>query len=417
MVGLLISMSVFVASTSLGGAHAQEQLQDSQVTGVVVAIDLEDDRSVSDLTDAFPVVVQRALLGSRGIYLLRPTEPDVAGDRKEAAKLAKDIAHFSGVRYAEPDYATGLADRRYHSWPEGVPDAAGADEDAWRDQSLSRTQQLARVHGLGTGKGTVVAVLDTGLDPAHPALVDHLLPGYDYVADDDDPAEERSHLDDNRNGVVDEAFGHGTFVAGMVTLVAPDTRILPFRVLDSDGSGSSFVVAEAILDAVAQQADVINISLGSSEKIESHLIDDVLKDARRHGVVVVAAAGNAASDSKQYPAQNKEVLSVTSVNDDSQTLSAFANWGGWVDVAAHAERVAGPVPGGGYAWWAGTSMAAPQVSGQLALIRSRANDLPLDRQLEAVTKSSHKLTGKTKLKNGVVDLLASLRLADKHDKG
>ncbi len=201
----------------------------------------------------------------------------------------------------------------------------------------------------------------------------------------------------------------------MVTLVAPDAAIMPLRVMDSDGTGSSFVVAQAVLDAVAGGADVINISMGTGQKTKSHLVEEAIAYATERDVLVVAAAGNAATDARQYPAQDKGVLSVTSVSTD-QELSAFANWGDWVDLAAPANRVLGPVPGGGYAWWAGTSMAAPQVAGQAALIRARAGDLKAKDQVEAMTKSARKLRA-VKVKFGAVDLMASLARADKKSDG
>lgn len=318
------------------------------------------------------------------------------------------------MEYAEPNYATDLADQRYHSWPEGSPSDAGSDAVTWSDQPLAHTMRLSEVHRSATGAGAVVAVLDTGVDSDHPALGNRLLPGYDYVADDPDPSEERMDHDCNGNALVDEAYGHGTFVAGMVRLVAPDARILPMRVLESDGTGNVFAVAEAITDAVAAGADVINLSFGTTAKKESRLVSDVLDHARRAGVVAVAAAGNSASDVPQYPAQDKHVVSVTSVNARMDDLSQFAAWGDWVDLAAPGDEVVGPVPGGGFAVWSGTSMAAPQISGQLALIGSRVGELSTDKVVEAVRKSARKIETKKKLKYGAVDIVESLSRAESH---
>ena len=367
--------------------------------------------SVQDLTEQFPVTVESPFLASRGIYLLRPTDQAVASDVRRTAKLAKEIGHSDSVEYAEPNYATDLADQRYHSWPQGSPEDAGTDPDSWTDQPLSQDMRLADVHRASTGAGTVVAVLDTGVDPHHPALRGRLVRGYDYLADDADPTEERMGLDCDGDGIVDGAFGHGTFVAGMVSLVAPDARVLPMRVLDSDGSGNIFLVAEAIADAVAAGADVVNLSLGTAEKLDSHLLEDILELAHHKGVVVVAAAGNSASDTPEYPAKDHDVLSVTSVNTAMDDLSTFAAWGDWVDVAAPADSVVGPVPGGRYALWAGTSMAAPQISGQVALLRSRMTRMKTDKLVGAITRSARKVQVKKKLKYGAVDLIGSLRRA------
>ena len=255
-----------------------------------------------------------------------------------------------------------------------------------------------------------MAVLDTG-SWSHVELAGRLVAGYDYVADDADPTEERQQLDGNDNDIVDEAYGHGTFVAGLVGLVAPDASIMPMRVLDSDGGGTVFLVAQAIVDAVDAGADVVNISLGSPEKIKSKFLDATLAYARAHRVRVVAAAGNAGTADEQYPASEDGVLSVTSTLLEEDRLPDFANRGEWVDVAAPGERLVGPVPGGGFAQWAGTSMAAPQVSGQLALLLS-AFDAPAeadtDLQVDAITRTARSVPGHA-IAHGAVDVLASLR--------
>lgn len=415
----LIVLSLLLALATLSNWTAPAGAQDTSIAPpgaleIVVKLAPEGGTDITDLTETLPTLMSRPLLASRGLFLMVPTDAETASDAKKADKLAKAIEKSDLVQYAELYDATGLSDTRYHSWTEGAPVELGDAPEPWLDQPLSGTLNLRATHELATGAGTIVAVLDTGVDSTHPAIAERLLPGYDYVDDDSDPSESRMQLDSNRNGVVDEAFGHGTFVSGVVGLVAPDARVLPYRVLDSDGVGSVFVVAEAIGDAIERGADVINLSMGTSTKIDTKVVDDALKAAKKRGVVVVVAAGNAASDKKQYPAEDKNVISVASVESATQGLSRFSSWGGWVDVAAPADFVVGPVPGGGYARWAGTSMAAPQVSGQVALIRSRVAQLGVDRELDAVTKTSHKLISKAKPKHGSIDLLASLAAADKH---
>ena len=392
-----------------GEAHASER-NPLDASSIVVKVQVENGYTIDQITALYPVALGNALLATRGIYLVQPTDHRVAADPHKVDELARMISRSSGVSYAEPNFETHLSDTRYHGWPEGDPEDGGNDASAWRGQPISDSFELPRAHQLSTGVGSVVAVLDSGVDISHPALAGRLLQGYDYVADDPDPTEEPRRIDTNRNGIVSEAYGHGTFVAGMVNLIAPDALILPQRVLDTDGTGSVFVVAQAIIDAVDEGADVINLSMGTGQKFKSQLIEEAIKYAVQHEVVVIAAAGNAATDARQYPAQNKDVLSVTSADADRQ-LSPFACWGDWVDLAAPAGRVMGPVPGGRFAWWAGTSMAAPQVAGQAALIRSRAGGLKTKDQIESITKSAHKLRTK-KLKYGQTDIVGSIELAD-----
>ena len=404
---LALLLSALTAPATAGGGKRSP----IEVAGIDLVVKLKDPSrySAQDLAGDFPVELKGALLRSRGIFVFSPTDARTAHDEDRAERLAEDITHSSNVRYAEPDFAATLADNRYHSWPEGTPEDAGDAPGPFQEQPLTRRLQLDEVRALSTGAGTTVAVLDTGVQLDHPALAGRLGAGYDYVDDDSDPTDVRQGLDANENGVVDEAFGHGTFVAGMVSLVAPDTRILPMRVLDSDGTGSIFLVSQAIIDATDDGADVINISLGTPEKLKSKVVKEVLEYADDHGVVVVAAAGNAASDDQQYPADNKHVLSVTSSELDEDAISDFANWGRWVDVAAPAAHVLGPVPGGGYAWWAGTSMAAPQVSAQVALLTSAGGTTSKD--LDAVSETARKIVKRAgrKVKHGRIDVLGSIR--------
>lgn len=378
-------------------------------TDIVVKLDPASGYTADDLTRDFPVTLEDDVLASRQIYLYRPTDPETREDDDDAEDLAKDIEKHQGVVFAELDAHTLLADDRYHSWPAGTPTKVKARTRQFERQPMAKQFKLKRVHRLSTGEGVRVAVLDTGVTGRHPVLRGRLRHGYDYVDDDSRPREREQGLDRNANGVVDEAYGHGTFVAGLVALVAPDARIMPMRVLDSDGAGSIYLVAQAIWDATDAGADVINLSLGTSEKVGSDLLDLALKHAHDEGVEVVAAAGNSARDQQAYPAANKDVLAVTSVEVGRDSVSKFANWGGWVDVAAPAGRVLGPVPARGFARWAGTSMAAPQVSGQLALLIAAGAGRDEGEKATVETARDFPDDERKRIKHGTVDLLSSLR--------
>ncbi len=184
--------------------------------------------------------------------------------------------------------------------------------------------------------------------------------------------DEPNGLDDDGDSLVDEAAGHGTHVAGIIHLVAPDARIMPLRVLDSDGRGNMFTLAKALLYASSNGADVVNLSLGTPSR--SDLLRDAVRELTRNGVAVVAAAGNGNTNAKQYPAADNCALAVTSVGS-ANTKSTFANFGGWITVAAPGEGIYSTLPPSGYAWWSGTSMATPFVAGQAALISSLSPSL------------------------------------------
>ncbi|MBA3274988.1 MAG: S8 family serine peptidase, partial [Chloroflexia bacterium] len=224
-----------------------------------------------------------------------------------------------------------------------------------------------------TGAGIVVAVLDTGVDVSHPALVNSVLPnGVNTVEHTFDVRDIGNDFDDDADGQVDEMVGHGTHVAGIVLQVAPEARILPVKVLNSDGVGDAFMVTAGIHYAVGQGADVINLSLGST--YDSLAIRNGVEFAASQGVVVVAAAGNGdRQEPADYPAATDLAMSVaaTTAGADKATYSNFHET---VDISAPGNDVASAYPGGLYTTASGTSMATPIVAGSVALMLDRQPD-------------------------------------------
>jgi subtilisin family serine protease len=202
---------------------------------------------------------------------------------------------------------------------------------------------------------------------------------YDFVDDDKNPSEPTFARDEDISN--NEVVGHGTHVAGIVDLVAPKAKIMPLRVLDREGYGTSFHIAEAISFADRNGADVINLSLGMPDPtllglLPPKLLREKVVEAIRDGAVVVAAAGNYNNFVPTYPAargtmadDDDGLLAVTSVNWEERK-SDFANYGMWVDIAAPGENILSTYPLSRYAYWSGTSMAAPFLSGQASLIHS-----------------------------------------------
>ena len=216
-----------------------------------------------------------------------------------------------------------------------------------------------------TGAGVVVAVIDSGISD-HWYLNSQIAPGgYDFVDFDADPADETNGIDDDGDGMVDESFGHGTHVAGIVNLVAPDAMILPIRVQDSDGGRWSFIMAEAIQYAVDQGADVINLSLGVS--CPSKVLEWAVDYAAFAGVTVVAAAGNTDSPNVHYPAAYYRTIAVAAL-EDTGVKASFSNYNAYVDISAPGVGVYSTFGEGQFAWWSGTSQATPMIAGAAALL-------------------------------------------------
>lgn len=210
----------------------------------------------------------------------------------------------------------------------------------------------------------VVAVLDSGINAAHPDFAGRLLPGYDFVWDDSDPADD---------------FGHGTAVAGVVAAagnnsigvagVAFGSRILPVKVMNASGFAYYSVIAQGIRHAVDAGARVINISIAGSSS--SVTLQDAVNYAWSNNVVVVTAAGNTGNSAPQYPAACEHVVAVGATMPDD-TRAAFSSSGNHLAVAAPGEAMyttsrdlLNP-----YASWRGTSFASPVVAGVAALMIS-----------------------------------------------
>ena len=198
-------------------------------------------------------------------------------------------------------------------------------------------------------------------------------------------------------------------------MVAPDARVMPMRVLDSDGIGTVFSVAEALYDATDAGAQVINLSLGTPEKLESEVLKKALEWARKRQVVVVAAAGQRGLEAEAVPGRlprrplrDRHHRGRLRGGEPTRTPAAGSTW----RPSGTAWSVRSPAVS--YGRWSGTSMSTPVVAGQIALLRSLRPGVKSDKILEAVFHTCRKLA-KTEMKEGRVDLAASLAfLLDKN---
>ncbi len=351
--------------------------------------------------------------GSRPIYVLH------IDDGQDAPKKAEAMAGDSRVQYVEPNH-------RY-SAPEGQKRSSWArveDASDYAEQWAADKIRLSEAHRVARGAGVLVAVLDTGVDATHAALAGKLVSGYDFVDMDTDPSEV---------GVAqqDVVYGHGTHVAGIVALTAPDAKIMPVRVLDRNGDGNVWVLAEALGYAVNPDGDlttddgatVINLSLSTLRR--TAFLDEIIDlvtcpgighDNRstsnrpdgaviwttengdeclsRRGAVIVAAAGNNGSTTKEYPAaeDSKGLLAVAAMTQ-ADSRAAYSNYGSWVAVGAPGDAILSTVPGNQWGAWSGTSMAAPFVAGLAALVQSFDAQLTPDQVARRITDTAHEVGG------------------------
>ncbi|ANU09085.1 serine protease [Planococcus antarcticus DSM 14505] len=229
------------------------------------------------------------------------------------------------------------------------------------------------------GKGTIIAILDTGCQPDHPDLQDRIIGGKNFTPDFDGDA---ANFDDNN--------GHGTHVAGTVAAsyrkdggiagVAPSAQLLILKVLAGEGGGEYQGIIDGIQFAIdwrgpnGETVTVISMSLGGPEDVTD--LHEVIKRAVDVGIPVVCAAGNEGDDLHDtnefaYPGAYGEVIQVGAVNFDRR-IANFSNTNDEIDLVAPGVDIYSTYPGGKYASLSGTSMATPHVSGALALIKNIA---------------------------------------------
>lgn len=223
---------------------------------------------------------------------------------------------------------------------------------------------------LADGTGVKVAVLDGGFDLSHPYLEGRLLPGYDAIDGDTDPQDLGNGIDGDFDGLTDLGVGHGTFVSGLVLAVAPGAQILPIRVMDDECWGTTANVAVGVDFAIANGVQVINMSFVIPDSDQQ--IRRALRRAAYAGITVVGAAGNVPGVWCDDPNLSNKVLAVGAVNLADELLP-WTEDSSLVDCYAPGENLIGALGGaipGSYAWWSGTSFAAPIVAGQAALLKS-----------------------------------------------
>lgn len=254
--------------------------------------------------------------------------------------------------------------------------------------------QARQAFGL-TGTG-IVADIDTGVDPNHPALKPFLLQGYDFTRNQPGGSEmtdlngasgtacsscQAAFVDQHTAAMLDQhtaamldgspysSFGHGTEVMGVIHLVAPTARLLPVKTFSANGTGTLSNILAGIYYAVQNNANVINMSFELSSN--STELSDAISYANSNNVVCVASAGNDGEDEVVYPAGlQPNVMGVASTNDFDQR-SSFSNYGDAVVwVAAPGENIVTTYPFGSYSVTSGTSFTSPMVAGTVALLRN-----------------------------------------------
>lgn len=325
---------------------------------LIVTIALEDPQRMDvvrqRLEETFPVqLVAEWPLAAIDVHCLVFR----AADGTDMPALTRRLMEDDQVRTAQPMQQFSLM-------------GTGANDDYTGLQSALVAINALKAHQLATGMDVRVAIVDTGVDVTHPDLADRVVTARDFVGVGTGPPAREVHGTAVAGVIVaDAANGKG------ITGVAPDARLLALRgCWQEDGSGqcSSFSLARAINFAIANRAQVLNLSLaGPYDPLLAELIDAAID----RGVIVVAAEG--LGDEHDFPASLSGVISAGSA----------VNGRSWAEseprvLPAPAVDVITTTPGGGYDFFSGSSVAAAHVSGVAALMLQREPELtPLELRL------------------------------------
>lgn len=343
-------------------------------------------------------------LSSEPVFLLRVPQGETVSDLLAAMALDVDL------EVAEPNRPFQNPEAQETSMTFADP-ALGASD--FIDQKALDRIRAPQAQALANGRGVLVAVLDTGVDLTHPRLAGRIAPGgLDLVDNDERPDDTRDGIDSDGDGFVDEAAGHGTFVAGLILAVAPRASILPVRILNSDGVGTAFDLARGIEIAHRRGARVVNMSLGMN--VPSHVVDGLIGRLKNRDVIFVASAGNRdAEEPQQFPARDSHVIGTVATNREDRKAQ-FSNFGSWTDVAAPGVGLVSLFPRRALATWSGTSFASALVSGAAAVVISAKPAADFNDVVDAILESADPIDDLNpgfhrELGSGRIDVLGAVR--------
>jgi subtilisin family serine protease len=335
----------------------------------------------------------------------------------------------------------GVTEPSHGQW--GVIKVAGTTPADWyKNQPSFQLIRAGQAQSYSTGRGVIVADINSRVDYSHPALRGHLIAGYDFVTSrpagsaalnqssasfldqssasflDQSSASfldqsSASFLDQSSASFLDDdlktkpAMSHGTLTVGVIAAMAPDAMIMPVRAFDDDGEADLFILAKAIRYATDHGAQVINMSFGTLDK--SKAIQNSIDYAKSKGVFLVASAGNNNTSAVQYPAAFSGVFTAaaTDLNDKK---ASFSNYGGYIFADAPGVNIISTFPQGYYAMVSGTSFTSPELAATVALVRS----IKTTAVTNAVANAAVNIDSKNpsyayKLGNGRIDVYRAVR--------
>ena len=370
-----------------------------------------------------PVLAENSPAELQSLVLVRFINPssDLSGIIDNFSKLPE-------IEYAQPNHIFTIATASLPAVSIAPSFAYLPNDSLFTLQWALQTLRIPEAWRITTGDPNIlIAVIDTGIDFKHPDLQTGIWinANEDLNRNGKVDSSDFNNIDDDGNGFIDDIRGwdftdapsfpdggdyrnrdndptdengHGTAVIGIVAAtannrigiagLAPGCRAMPLRAGTSQGLLEEDDVASAIVYAVMNGARVINMSFG--DVVVSPMLRDVIRFAHRRGVVLVASAGNSATDTPHYPSGFAETISVGATNKTDK-LAGFSNYGATIDVVAPGLEIWTATLGGAYGLFAGTSASAPFVSALAGLLLSRYPDWSNEMVRAAMANSAHDL--------------------------
>lgn len=342
-------------------------------TGIQSIDKLNEKYSVNQATELFKGYVSKAktvTVKGKAIEIpsLSNTYVLTLDESADILSAVKEYGKIPEVMYAEPDY---------------IAHACATPNDSFYNEQWGLFKvQASDAWDIETGDtNVIVGILDTGIDTAHSDIINNLWINTDEIPDNSTDDDVNGYVDDvygwnfvDNNNNPNDGAGHGTHCAGIagavtdnnkgVAGVSWNSKLMAVKVLNNNGVGLYSNIALGIVYAAANNAKVINMSLGGYAN--STLLENAVINAYATSVLV-GAAGNDGKEQLFYPACFDEVLAVAAT-DSNDIKWDGSNYGSWVDLSAPGVSIYNTTRLNNYARYTGTSMAAPFVSGVAALI-------------------------------------------------
>ncbi len=308
----------------------------------------------------------------------------------------KDL--ISTIKEIRNDYKIKISDLNY------VLDTLSIQDPLYNDQWYIPETKFDEAWKQADSKSIVkVAVIDSGVDHTHFDLNNKITQGFDFVNNDTDTSDDH---------------GHGTFVSGIIAASSnkigikglyDNARIIPVKVIDSNGLGTYEDTAKGIIYAADNGAKVINLSIGGYGY--SFMLKDAVDYALEQGCIVVAAGGNDGIEQEIYPAAYPDVIGVSALGYNGQIWSG-SNSGRHIDVSAPGVDIISTGISNSYVYASGTSASAPMVSALTAMLVSEKSDLSSSFVARLISQTAKDLGEKGRDKiygSGKIDALKALK--------